>query len=71
MVSSPVGCSTERTHRHTAKRSDTAQTGSPQKTSTTVDKGIVDLSIEGGEVTETNGGRKVGTQIKRVKNWVE
>ena len=47
MVSSPVGRSTERTHRRTAKSSDTTPTGSPQKTSTSVGKGIVGLKIEG------------------------
>ena len=59
MISSPIGCSTERTYRRIAKSSDTTSTGSPQKVSKAVDKGIVDLSIE-----ESHGNhrwRKAGT----------
>ena len=58
-ISSPVGCSTERTQRLTAKSSDTTPTASPQKASTSADKGIVDFSIEGGATEIIEGEKEI------------
>ena len=65
-ISSPVGFSTELVQRRIAENADTAPTGSPQKVSTSVNKGIVDIIIEKGrEDTEINNRRrKRDTQIE-------
>ena len=49
-ISSPVSCSTELIQRRIAKNTDTTPTGSPQKDTTSVNKGIVDFSNEGGKL---------------------
>ena len=63
-ISSPVGCSTELIQQRIAKNTDTTPTEWPQKVSTSVNKGIVDFSIEKGGSYRTNSGGKRDTQIK-------
>ena len=44
----PVSCSTELAHRRTSKDADQTPAGSPQKGSNPVNKGVVEVNIEGG-----------------------
>ena len=62
-ISEPVGCSTELVQRRITKDTDQTPTGSPQKASTSVNKGVVEFSIDGGEITKNRGG-KGGPQVK-------
>ena len=50
-----------------AKNADTTPTGSPQNVSTSVNKGIVDFSIEKGEATELMEGEKRIRRSSRLK----
>ena len=50
IITSPVRCSTERANRGTASDENTTPTGSPRKLTTVMEKGIVDISVEGGKV---------------------
>ena len=51
-ISPSVGCSTELAHRRTTKDADQTPTGSSQKDSTLVNKGVVEFNIDGGETTK-------------------
>ena len=54
----PVGCSTELAHRRTTKDADQTPTGSTQKDSNSVNKGLVEFNIEGEETTKNKEGEK-------------
>ena len=58
-ISSPVDCNTDLIQRRIAKNADTTPTGSLQKVSTSVNKGIVDFNIEkgGGRYRNNRGGK--------------
>ena len=49
-ISPPVGCSTEKTQQRTAKDSDNTPTGSPQKTLTSPNRGVVEPNLDGGRL---------------------
>ena len=64
----PVGCSTELAHRRTTKDADQTPTESPQKDSNSVNKGVVEFSIEGGEATKNIEGEKGVRRSNRIRN---
>ena len=71
-ISSPVGCSTELAQRRTNKDTDQTPTGSPQKASTSVNKGVVEFSIDGGKITkkiEGNRGPADRTELRLQEEW--
>ena len=63
-ISPPIGCSTELEHRCTTKDANQTPTGSPQKDSTLLNKGVVEFSMDDGEATKIYRGEKGGPQIK-------
>ena len=71
----PVCCSTELAHRRTTKDADQTLTGSPQKDSNSVNKGVVEFNIQGGKTTKNIEGEKGVRRSNRIKtakkykNW--
>ena len=65
-IFTPVGCSTEKTQQRTAKDSDNTPTGSPQKTLTSPNRGVVERNLDGGAI-ETKVGEKGIRRSDRVK----
>ena len=63
----PVGCRTELAHRRTTKNAGQTPTGSPQKDSNSVNKGVVEFKIEGAKTTKNIEGEKGVRRSNRIK----
>ena len=66
-IPEPVSFSTELAHRRTTKDADQTPTGSPQKVSNPVNKGVVELNIEGGETKKIIEGERGSADPKELK----